>query len=48
MIALSVFYSFLAAMLVAPLVIVVWERFFPLELPGLGGTDAEARRSADD
>ncbi|PSP72911.1 hypothetical protein BRC86_11270 [Halobacteriales archaeon QS_3_64_16] len=35
-------------MLVAPSVIVVWDRFFPISVPGFDGTDAGAQGSADD
>ena len=50
LIALSVFFSFISSILVAPSVIVVWDRWFPIRVPGLGstGTDGRVRQSSDD
>jgi predicted RND superfamily exporter protein len=48
LIALSVFYSFIASILVAPSVIVLWDRWFPIRIPGLGSAEPGTQRSADD
>jgi predicted RND superfamily exporter protein len=50
LIALSVFFPFISSILVAPSVIVVWDRWFPIRVPGLGstGTDGRVRQSSDD